>query len=156
QVPRRFQQPVVAPGAGSGRNPALHQRRSRPRRRRGAGQGDGAPAQVLPAADLAQPALALRRLRTKIHGCAHDHAPCRRVPSRARPGDPGRPGPRPEFTRPPPPRSEERMARSAKGGDCKKESGSMTTYRDDILEQAAEWRTQGKGVAIATVVTTWG
>jgi xanthine/CO dehydrogenase XdhC/CoxF family maturation factor len=32
----------------------------------------------------------------------------------------------------------------------------MTTYRDDILEQAAEWRTQGKGVAIATVVTTWG
>ena len=32
----------------------------------------------------------------------------------------------------------------------------MTAYRDDILEQAAEWRTQGKGVAIATVVTTWG
>jgi xanthine/CO dehydrogenase XdhC/CoxF family maturation factor len=32
----------------------------------------------------------------------------------------------------------------------------MTTYRDDILEQAAAWRTQGKGVAIATVVTTWG
>jgi xanthine/CO dehydrogenase XdhC/CoxF family maturation factor len=32
----------------------------------------------------------------------------------------------------------------------------MTTYRDDILEQAAEWRMQGKGVAIATVVTTWG
>jgi xanthine/CO dehydrogenase XdhC/CoxF family maturation factor len=32
----------------------------------------------------------------------------------------------------------------------------MTAYRDDVLEQAAEWRTQGKGVAIATVVTTWG
>ena len=32
----------------------------------------------------------------------------------------------------------------------------MTPYRDDILEQAAAWRTQGKGVAIATVVTTWG
>jgi xanthine/CO dehydrogenase XdhC/CoxF family maturation factor len=32
----------------------------------------------------------------------------------------------------------------------------MTAYRDDILERAAEWRTQGKGVAIATVVTTWG
>jgi len=32
----------------------------------------------------------------------------------------------------------------------------MTAYRDDILEQAAAWRTQGKGVAIATVVTTWG
>jgi xanthine/CO dehydrogenase XdhC/CoxF family maturation factor len=27
---------------------------------------------------------------------------------------------------------------------------------DDILEQAAEWRARGKGVAIATVVTTWG
>ena len=32
----------------------------------------------------------------------------------------------------------------------------MTAYRDDILEQASAWRTQGKGVAIATVVTTWG
>ena len=32
----------------------------------------------------------------------------------------------------------------------------MTTFRDDILEQAAAWRSQGKGVAIATVVTTWG
>lgn len=32
----------------------------------------------------------------------------------------------------------------------------MTTYRDDILEQAAEWRTAGKKVAIATVVQTWG
>ena len=32
----------------------------------------------------------------------------------------------------------------------------MTAYRDDILEQAAAWRTQGKRVAIATVVTTWG
>jgi len=32
----------------------------------------------------------------------------------------------------------------------------MTTYRDDIIEKAAEWRAQGKGVAVATVVTTWG
>ena len=32
----------------------------------------------------------------------------------------------------------------------------MTADRDDILEQAAAWRAQGKGVAIATVVTTWG
>src|ERR1700741_4704356 len=31
-----------------------------------------------------------------------------------------------------------------------------SAYRDDILEQAAAWRVQGKGVAIATVVTTWG
>jgi len=32
----------------------------------------------------------------------------------------------------------------------------MTTYRDDVLEQAARWRTAGKKVAIATVVQTWG
>jgi xanthine/CO dehydrogenase XdhC/CoxF family maturation factor len=32
----------------------------------------------------------------------------------------------------------------------------MTIYRDDILEQAAAWRAQGKRVAIATVVSTWG
>jgi len=32
----------------------------------------------------------------------------------------------------------------------------MTTYRDDVLEQAAGWRAQGKGVAVATVVSTWG
>ena len=27
---------------------------------------------------------------------------------------------------------------------------------EQILEQAAEWKDQGKGVALATVVTTWG
>jgi xanthine/CO dehydrogenase XdhC/CoxF family maturation factor len=27
---------------------------------------------------------------------------------------------------------------------------------ENVLEQAAEWRRQGKGVALATVVTTWG
>ena len=32
----------------------------------------------------------------------------------------------------------------------------MTSYRNDILEQAARWRADGKGVALATVVTTWG
>ena len=32
-----------------------------------------------------------------------------------------------------------------------------TTYdHDDVLERAAEWRGQGKDVAIATVVSTWG
>ena len=32
-----------------------------------------------------------------------------------------------------------------------------TTYDyDDVLERAAEWRAQGKDVAIATVVSTWG
>jgi xanthine/CO dehydrogenase XdhC/CoxF family maturation factor len=27
---------------------------------------------------------------------------------------------------------------------------------DEILQQAADWKDQGKGVALATVVTTWG
>jgi len=30
------------------------------------------------------------------------------------------------------------------------------TETEDILSQAAEWRTAGKGVALATVVSTWG
>ncbi|MGH6927339.1 MAG: XdhC family protein [Dongiaceae bacterium] len=32
----------------------------------------------------------------------------------------------------------------------------MSGYRDDIIEQAAQWQSQGKRVALATVVTTWG
>lgn len=34
---------------------------------------------------------------------------------------------------------------------------TQTTFdHDDVLERAAEWRNQGKDVAIATVVSTWG
>jgi xanthine/CO dehydrogenase XdhC/CoxF family maturation factor len=32
----------------------------------------------------------------------------------------------------------------------------MTSYRDDILEQAGQWQAQGKRVALATVIATWG
>ena len=32
----------------------------------------------------------------------------------------------------------------------------MSVERDDIREQAAGWREAGKGVALATVVATWG
>ncbi len=32
----------------------------------------------------------------------------------------------------------------------------MTAEREDILGTAASWRDQGKGVALATVVATWG
>ena len=32
----------------------------------------------------------------------------------------------------------------------------MTAERDDILATAAAWHDQGKGVALATVVATWG
>lgn len=34
-------------------------------------------------------------------------------------------------------------------------SDAVTDY-NDVLERAAEWRHSGKGVALATVVTTWG
>ncbi len=32
----------------------------------------------------------------------------------------------------------------------------MSVDYDDVLDQAAAWRDSGKGVAIATVVSTWG
>ena len=32
----------------------------------------------------------------------------------------------------------------------------MTAEVDNVLEQTAAWRNEGKGVALATVVTTWG
>jgi xanthine/CO dehydrogenase XdhC/CoxF family maturation factor len=32
----------------------------------------------------------------------------------------------------------------------------MTAEFDNVLEQTAAWREEGKGVALATVVTTWG
>ena len=32
----------------------------------------------------------------------------------------------------------------------------MTDRSDDVLEQAATWRQQGRDVALATVVATWG
>jgi len=34
--------------------------------------------------------------------------------------------------------------------------GTRMSLEPDILEQAALWRQAGKGVALATVVTTWG
>ena len=56
----------------------------------GPGRGDGAAAQVLPPADLAQPALAVRRLRAQISGQQGDAAPCRRVPAGAQSREPRR------------------------------------------------------------------
>ena len=35
-------------------------------------------------------------------------------------------------------------------------ANALATEKDAILDQAAAWLADGKGVAIATVVTTWG
>ncbi|MCH8137695.1 MAG: XdhC family protein [Proteobacteria bacterium] len=35
-------------------------------------------------------------------------------------------------------------------------SETQTAGYDDVLEQGARWKAEGKAVAIATVVTTWG
>ncbi len=32
----------------------------------------------------------------------------------------------------------------------------MSARSEDVLEQAAKWKAAGKGVALATVVSTWG
>ncbi len=32
----------------------------------------------------------------------------------------------------------------------------MTQIHDDVLEQAGRWRDEGRKVALATVVSTWG
>ena len=58
-----------------------------------AGARDGAAAPILPPADLAQPAVALRGLRAKAHGHPGDAAPCRRVPAGAQSRLDGRPVP---------------------------------------------------------------
>ncbi len=34
--------------------------------------------------------------------------------------------------------------------------GGVVERRDDVMETAAAWRSDGKGVALATVVSTWG
>ena len=34
--------------------------------------------------------------------------------------------------------------------------GATEPLSENILEQAAEWRRRGRGVAVATVVATWG
>jgi xanthine/CO dehydrogenase XdhC/CoxF family maturation factor len=35
-------------------------------------------------------------------------------------------------------------------------TGAPSRPAEDVLEQAARWRDQGRGVALATVVATWG
>ena len=73
---RRLQQEMGAPGAGAGRGRAADHRRAGARPRRAARLRDRPAAPVLPAADLAQPAAAVLRLRGQ--GARHqgDAAAC--------------------------------------------------------------------------------
>jgi xanthine/CO dehydrogenase XdhC/CoxF family maturation factor len=36
------------------------------------------------------------------------------------------------------------------------DANTLTTYSTEVLETAAQWQAQGRRVAIATVVDTWG
>ena len=90
---RRVQPAVVAPPAGPGGDRAADHRRARPRRRHRARARDGPAAPLVPPADLAEPAVALRGVRAKITRDEGDDALCRRVPAGAqsrKPRDPDR------------------------------------------------------------------
>src|SRR5215472_8768027 len=96
---------------------------------------------------LAEPAVALRGFRAKISRDEGDDAVCRRVPTGAQSRKPRNPN-----------RGAERSGRAASGRNAmahKPGEGSMSDTAE-ILGQAARWREAGSGVALATVVTTWG
>ncbi len=145
RLPARVQSLVVAPRARPGRDRAADHRRARPRGREGPRPRDRPPAPELPAADLAEPALALRRIRAKIHRHQGDPAARRRFPPRPQSGQPRAAGRGVERRGAPPGEERDQMATDASMIDT-----------DDVLAQAKQWREAGKGVAIATVVTTWG
>ena len=72
---------LVAARARPGRDRAAVHRRARARRRRATRPRDGAAAQIVPAADLGQPAAAFRRILGEGAGHSRDAAACRRVPA---------------------------------------------------------------------------
>src|SRR5260221_10712974 len=49
-----------------------------------------------------------------------------------------------------------RRRRGGRRADLKGEAMNTFGDREEILKQAIDWRSAGKGVALATVVTTWG
>ena len=78
-----LQPPLGQARARPGRGGAADHRRPGPRRRAWSGREHGPPAPLLHTADMAQSAVALERLRTKIAGHSRDAAACGRVPSGA-------------------------------------------------------------------------
>src|SRR6202023_1027952 len=144
----RVQSAVVAAPAGAVRDRAVDHRRARPRRPRRSRSRNGPAAALVPPVYLADPAVRLRGVRAKISRHEGDAAVCRRVP-------PGAQSRKPRDVD----RGAERTDHAARdGGDAmarKPGEGSMSDTAE-ILEQAARWREAGSGVALATVVTTWG
>ena len=91
QLPRGLQPALVAASPRPECRRAADQRRPRVRCRRGSRAADGAAREVLPAARLAQPAAALRRLRSAPGRHPGDAAARRRLPAGAQPREPHRP-----------------------------------------------------------------
>src|SRR5690606_15941058 len=98
---------------------------------------------------LAEPALALRGLPAKIPGSEGADPARGRVPHGAQPGQPGRTGGRAEPAGGPPRGGHEPMAEG-------KLMNPQTLTAEDLLAEAARWRDEGRQVALATVVQTWG
>ncbi len=115
----------------------------------GPGGEHGSAASLLPAADLAQSAVALGGVRAKITGHPRDAAARGRVPPRAQPGQPARAG---RSAVPP-------GAAAIAVGTCRRtrKDGVMSIAEtEDVLGTAAAWRAAGEQVAVATVTETWG
>ncbi len=88
----RVQPPLGATGAGAGGDRAADHGRPRSRWRPRPCRQHGSAASFVPAADLAQSAVALERLRAKITGDTRNAAARGRLPPRAQPGQPARAG----------------------------------------------------------------
>ena len=154
-VAAHVQQALGAPRAHARRDRAADHRRARARRRRGTRIRDRPAASLLPAADLAQPALAVfgasRPRRAASDRCCRMLTNCVRF-TIWRPWEIW----------------SARCHRMADGPGIRR-NGSTELHKlrreqamatlatdDDILKAAEDWRKAGKGVALATVVETWG
>src|SRR4051794_19669924 len=114
----------------------------------------------MPAADLAQSAAAIRRLRGQGQGHP-GHAPaCRRNASHPQPCLHGGSG-RGAVCKRQECRRSDGLARQGRVviycyHELSETEVAMLARDEDILKAAEDWRRKGRGVALATVVETWG
>ena len=115
----------------------------------GAGGGDGAAAQILRPAGLAEPAVALGRVRAKIPGNPRHAAACGRLPSGPQSGQSARADRQPV--------SPGLAAGDGSVGGWRHEGAGMSLGEtEDVFATAAAWLKAGEQVALATVTETWG